>query len=162
MSHDILILRDPRESWARCSLAPLRGKGGVRFVGYRPELELDGEGRILLEPDAPVLEPGESGRGLLLLDSSWRRLSKLRATIRGEVVARSLPPLVTAYPRKSRTFPDPSAGLASIEALFAACCLMGHRDLGLLEGYRFAGEFLRANPGLAPDSASFRSDSPSP
>lgn len=121
---------------------------GVRFVSYRPELELEGEGRILLEPDAPVLEVGEAPRGILLLDSSWRRLPKLRARVRGAVVPRSLPPLLTAYPRKSRTFPDPAAGLASIEALYAACCLVGRRDPELLEGYLFANGFLEANPQL--------------
>ena len=150
MKRDVLILRDPRESWRRCSLAPLRGMEGVRFVAYKPEIELEADGRVLLEPEAPVLERGETARGLLLLDSSWRRLPKLRAAVRGEVVARSLPRLQTAYPRKSRTFPDPEVGLASIEALFAARALLGDWDPELLEGYPFAEGFFAANPGLKP------------
>lgn len=150
MSRDVLILRDPRESWKRCSLAPLREMPGVRFVAYKPELELEASGRILLEPGAPVLERGEPARELLLLDSSWRRLPKLRAAVRGEVVPRSLPPIATAYPRKSRTFPDPEVGLASVEALFAARALLGDWDPELLDGYPFREAFFAANPELKP------------
>ena len=37
---DVLILRDPRESLRKCSLTPLRGARGVRFVDYQPALRL--------------------------------------------------------------------------------------------------------------------------
>jgi pre-rRNA-processing protein TSR3 len=55
---------------------------------------------------------------------------------------------VTAYPRRSRTFTDPERGLASIEALFAALALLGEPRRELLDGYRWAAEFLAANTGL--------------
>ena len=148
MGRDILILRDGRESWRRCSLAPLRGMDGVRFVTHHPDRTLDAEGRILLEPGAPVLQPGEPDGRLLVLDSSWRRLPKLRARLVGDVRPRSLPALVTAYPRRSETFPDPASGLATIEALYAARLLLGEDDRELLQGYRFAEEFLERNPLL--------------
>lgn len=148
MPPEIWILRDPRESWKKCSLAPLRGRPGVRFFTYRLGLELPVGGRLLLDPAAPLLGPGEAGGGLLLLDSSWRRLPKLRACLRGDYLARSLPAFRTAYPRRSETFPDPEQGLASIEALFAAGCASGHPDPGLLLGYRFARRFLELNPDL--------------
>lgn len=149
MGRDILILRDPKESWKRCSLAPLRGMPGVRFVGYRPDLELEVGGRILLDPAAPPLTGADRGRALFLIDSSWRRLPVLRATVVGDPLARALPPIRTAYPRKSSTFEDPAAGLASIEALYAACHLLGMADPELLSGYHFASEFLALNPLLA-------------
>lgn len=148
MNRDLLILRDPRESWKRCSLRPLRGMDGVRFVAWKPGLELAGEGRVLLDPAAEPIGERDRGRRLLLLDSSWRRLPQLRRSLVGEFVPRSLPALQTAYPRKSSTFADPEQGLASIEALYAALALLGAPDPALLEGYRFAEPFLAANPGL--------------
>ena len=57
-------------------------------------------------------------------------------------------PLVTAYPRRSRLFADPAQGLASVEALYAALAILGRPRPELLEGYRWASEFLRANPEL--------------
>jgi pre-rRNA-processing protein TSR3 len=157
MHRDLLILRDPKESWKRCSLAPLREVDGVRFVTWHPELELDVTGRLLLDPAAPVLERGELGVDedgrfacpLFLIDSSWRRLATLRRAVVGEPIPRALPRLATAYPRRSTTFDDPEQGLASIEALFAATCLAGAPDHALLQGYHFKDAFLAANPGLS-------------
>lgn len=146
---EVLILRDPKESWKRCSLAPLRGRPNVRFVSFRQDLELDVTGRVLLDPHAPELSPEDVGRPLLLIDSSWRRLPVLRRAVVGEFVARSLPPLPTAYPRKSSTFDDPEQGLASIEALYAAQWYLGRRELELLDGYYFRDAFLKLNPHLA-------------
>jgi pre-rRNA-processing protein TSR3 len=120
----------------------------VRFFGYRLGLELDVGGRLLLDPAAPELAPEDGAPGLLLLDSSWRRLPKLRACLRGGFLPRSLPAFKTAYPRRSETFPDPEQGLASIEALFVATCALGCPDPGLLLGYRFAQRFLELNAGL--------------
>lgn len=149
MSRDLLILRDPRESWKRCSLRPLRELDGVRFVSWKPGLELDCEGRVLLDPDAEPIGEADRGQKLLLLDSSWRRLPQMRRSLVGEFQPRSLPRLQTAYPRKSTTFADPEQGLASIEALYAALVLLGRPDPELLEGYRFGPEFLGANPLLS-------------
>jgi pre-rRNA-processing protein TSR3 len=155
MEAEILILRDPRESQRKCSLTSLRGSPGIQFVEYHPERTLEAGGRILLQPEAPVLREDdglwESGhRGLLLLDCAWRRVDQLLATVRGEFLPRSLPPLVTAYPRRSRVFQDPLRGLASVEALYAAQAILGRQRGDLLTEYRWAGAFLDLNPGLAP------------
>lgn len=146
---DVLILRDPRESAKKCSLTPLHGMDGVRFVTYRGDRRVDAAGRVLLHVDGPELSAADRGRGLLLIDCAWRKVDALRATIDGEPIVRRLPPLVTAYPRKSRTFADPDAGLASIEALHAAVALLGEPHEELLEHYRWKDEFLRLNPMLA-------------
>jgi pre-rRNA-processing protein TSR3 len=145
----VWVLRDPKESWKRCSLAPLRGREDVRFVTFRPELELDVTGRVLLDPHAPVLSASDVGRPLFLIDSSWRRLPVLRRAVVGDFEARSLPPLPTAYPRKSSTFEDPEQGLASIEALYAAQWYLGQAKPEWLEGYHFREAFLELNPHLA-------------
>jgi pre-rRNA-processing protein TSR3 len=145
---DVLILRDPRESTRRCSLTALRGTPGIRFVTYARGRRLDAHGRLLLHPDGEELGPADRGRPLLLLDCAWRRVADLRASVDGEPALRRLPELATAYPRRNREGGDPARGLASVEALYAALALCGEPRPELLEGYRWAGEFLAANPVL--------------
>jgi len=145
---DVLILRDPRESTKKCSLTPLRGMPGVRFVNYDRDRRIDARGRILLHPDGEEIQPEDRGRSLLLVDCSWRRVRDLLATVDGDPTPRRLPPFATAYPRRSRTFVDPERGLASIEALYAALALLGEPCPELLDGYRWAAEFLATNPAL--------------
>jgi pre-rRNA-processing protein TSR3 len=145
---DVLILRDPRESTKKCSLTPLRGMPGVRFVAHAKDRRIDASGRILLHPDGEPLGVEDQGRGLLILDCAWRRVPELLAQVDGDPPRRKLPPLTTAYPRKSRTFLDPGEGLASIEALYAALLLLGEARPEILEGYRFADRFLAVNPRL--------------
>jgi pre-rRNA-processing protein TSR3 len=146
---DVLILRDPRESVKKCSLTPLRGTSGVRFVTYDRDRRVGAGKRILLHVEGEELSAADAGLGLLLLDCAWRRVPALLATVDGELVPRRLPKLATAYPRKSKVFDDPEQGLASIEALYAALALTGRAHPELLEGYRWGEEFLRRNPELA-------------
>ena len=148
MELDVLIFRDPRESAKKCSLTPLRGVPGVRFVDFKPGRRVDGARRILLHPEGELLEPTDEAEGLLLIDCSWRRVERMLDAVDGDPVVRRLPKLETAYPRKSRLFEDPEQGLASIEALYAAFALLGSPHPQLLEGYRWAAEFLERNPGL--------------
>ncbi len=155
MPLDVLILRDPRESAKKCSLTPLRGRPGIRFVSYASGRRLDGSGRVLLHPDGEEIGPSDLGCGILLVDCAWRRLPELLASIDGDPPRRRLPALATAYPRKSRLFQDPESGLASIEALYAAAALLGQPCGDLLAGYRWAESFLAANPAL-PASRSLR------
>jgi len=152
MSEPILILRDPKESAAKCSLTPLRGKPGVRFVPFKQGRRLDAGGRIFLDPEGDLLSPGDlelAPKGLFLIDCSWRRVAKLLASVDGELLPRRLPQLRTAYPRRSKTFEDPGAGLASVEALFAAMALLGQPRPDLLDEYHWRERFLELNPGLS-------------
>jgi pre-rRNA-processing protein TSR3 len=145
---DILILHDPREPAKKCSLTPLRGMQGVRFVPAHGGMRVDAGRRVWLHPDGEELGPADRGRGLLLIDCTWRRLSTLSKCIDGEPLRRRLPPLVTAYPRRSKLTPDPEHGLASVEALFAATALLDVPRPELLAHYRWAAQFLAANPNL--------------
>jgi pre-rRNA-processing protein TSR3 len=145
----VLIVRDFRESPRKCSLTPLRGLPGIDFTTYHHGLEVDAADRILLHHEGPELSRADAGRGLLLLDSSWRRLPKLERVVRGEPLRRSLPRLDTAYPRESRYTPNPEAGLASVEALYAALAVLWHPREELLAGYHWRAEFLAANAWLA-------------
>ena len=148
MPLDVLILRDPRESVRKCSLTPLRGLPGIRFVNYAIDRRLDAEGRVLLHPGGEPIGPADRGRGLLLVDCAWRRVPSLLATVDGDPPWRSLPPLSTAYPRKSRQFQDPARGLASVEALYAALAPLGEPHREPLAAYPWADHFLAANPAL--------------
>ena len=151
---DLLILRDPKESLAKCSLTPLRGLDGVRFVDYHPDRRLDADGRVLLDPDGELLTEEDRGRDLFLIDCAWRRVPKLARTVDGVLLRRRLPALVTAYPRKSKTFEDPERGLASVEALYAASVLLGAPRPELLEAYRWRDAFLERNRALLEQAAS--------
>ncbi len=144
----VLVLRDPKESLAKCSLTPLRGLAGVRFVDYHPDRRVDADGRVLLDPHGELLTRADAGRDLFLIDCSWRRVEKLGRRVDGELLRRRLPPFVTAYPRRSKTFDDPSRGLASIEALYAASVVLGAPRPELLAAYRWREEFLELNAAL--------------
>jgi pre-rRNA-processing protein TSR3 len=145
---DILIVHDPREPSRKCSITPLRGLPGIRFVPLRGNKRVDAGRRIWLHPDGDELGPADQGIGLLLIDCTWRRVPSLARRIDGELMSRRLPPLVTAYPRRSKLVPDPEDGLASVEALYAATAVLGDPRPELLAGYRWAAEFLAANPDL--------------
>jgi len=144
----VLILRDPRESVGKCSLTPLRGLPGLEFVEYRPDRRLAAGTRILLHPDGEELGPADRGHDLLLVDCAWRRVPSLLRTVDGRLLPRRLPPLASAYPRRSKTHPDPESGLASVEALFAATVLLGEPRPDLLARYRWRAAFLARNPAL--------------
>jgi pre-rRNA-processing protein TSR3 len=139
-----LVLRHPRERKSKCSLEPLRGRPDLRFLTWRPDLELRADGFVLLEIGAPVLRAADAAFPLLLLDSTWRLLPRLRKALTGAPLVRSLPPSAqTAYPRRSKLSPDPDAGLASVEALFLARRLQGRSTAGLLDHYPWRDDFLR-------------------
>lgn len=145
MPLDVLILRDPRESVKKCSLTPIRGVEGIRFVSFDRDRRVEAGVRVLLHPDGVEIGESDRGKPLLLLDCAWRRVPQLLASVDGDLAPRRLPPLVTAYPRKSKTFEDPERGLASIEALYAALALLGDVRPELLASYRWKDEFLRLN-----------------
>ena len=142
---DVFILRDPRESARKCSLTPLRGVAGFTFANYAHDRRVAVGRRILLHKDGELLTPADRGTPLLVVDCCWRRVPMLLATVDGDLLPRRLPPLATAYPRKSELVPDPESGLASIEALFAALTLLGEVRPELLARYRWRDEFLARN-----------------
>ena len=145
---DILIVHDVREPAKKCSITPLRGLPGVRFAPAPGGARIDAGRRIWLHPDGDELSPDDREIGVLLIDCIWRRVPTLAKRIEGELLPRRLPNLVTAYPRRSKLVPDPEHGLASVEALYAVTALLGRPQPAFLRNYRWAGDFLAANPGL--------------
>lgn len=139
----VRVLRHPKENRRKCSLEPLVGDPRFEFVRWHPSSAHDATGYTLLEIDAPVLTGADAGRPLLILDSTWRYLPKMRQALRGLFAPRSLPAaLATAYPRVARLSRNPDAGLASIEAVYAALRILGQRDDTLLDSYRWKDDFL--------------------
>lgn len=137
------VVRHAKERLAKCSLRFLHQRPEMTFLRARPGFTFDATGFVLLAVGAPELSPGDAGHPLLLLDSTWRWLPQLRACVVGTPIERSIPGGVrTAYPRVSKVFDDPTAGLASVEALYLARRLLGDDDPSLLDGYRWKDEFL--------------------
>ena len=138
-----VLVRHWKENKKKCTLQPLLGDERFRFETWKRDREIEADGLLLLEPGAPELSPDDAGRTLLLLDSTWRFLPAMRASLRGVVVPRAIPTGVrTAYPRKAILSDEPDGGLASIEALYLALRLLGRRDDALLAGYHWRESFL--------------------
>ncbi len=152
MRPSVLIIVRRGEDPAKCTVRPLRGDPGLDFLPYplrqKPELSR----HLLLAPGAPPLSPADAGRPLLLLDASWRHAEKMRKAVE-PVETRSIPPgWRTAYPRRSKIHEDPDTGLATVEALFAALCILGCRDDALLRFYPWRDAFFELNRALLPPS----------
>lgn len=145
MSPQVLIIVRRGEDPAKCTVRPLRGSPGLDFLPYPLRPTPDLSRHLLLAPDAPPLTPADAGRPLLLLDASWRHAAKMRKAVE-PVETRSIPPgWQTAYPRQSKTHADPATGLATVEALYAALCVLGCRDDALLRCYPWRDAFLELN-----------------
>ncbi len=144
----ILIVRDPKEPAHKCSLTPLRGLAGITFVSVRGAKQVDAGARVWLHPEGELLGEADRGSDLLVVDCSWKKLPAIARHVHGDLRKRRLPPLATAYPRRSKVLEDPSEGLASVEALYAAVALLDGPRPELLAGYRWAERFLAANPWL--------------
>ncbi|MDR0535826.1 MAG: hypothetical protein LBG65_05715 [Puniceicoccales bacterium] len=146
--HPTTVIRHAREHLAKCSLTPLHGRPEITFLRARGDFRFDATGFVLLMVDAPVLARSDAGHPLLLLDGTWRHLPALLRRLDGTPIPRSLPREIrTAYPRSSKIYEDPRAGLASVEALYLARRILGDDDPELLSAYHWREEFL-AQPAL--------------
>ncbi|NGX45340.1 MAG: hypothetical protein K940chlam2_00489 [Chlamydiae bacterium] len=141
-----IILRHRLENLKKCSLRGLEERPDLAFFTYPGNHSLPSlEGYLMLDFDGPLLSERDAARGLFLLDGTWRYAGKMALSV-SEIERRSLPPeMVTAYPRKQQDCPDPTRGLASVEALFIAYTLLGRNTAGLLDNYYWRDEFLSKN-----------------
>ena len=133
-----IIWRHKKERLSKCSLRGLEGREDLVFCRTPPCLT----GQVVLGVDGPPLKSADQ---LVLLDGTWRYVDKMRRALEGEYLVRSLPrALVTAYPRRQ----DEPAGLASVEALYAAYRILGWPVDGLLDHYIWKERFLDLNKEL--------------
>lgn len=149
----ITILIRRGEAPHKCTVRPLRGRPGLEFMPYPLKHKPDFSRHLLLAPDGPPLHPADAGRSLLLLDASWRHAATMRQAVE-PIQTRSIPVgWQTAYPRSSKIHTDPAAGLATVEALYAALLTLGHRDDTLLHHYPWHRKFLEINRALIQPTA---------
>lgn len=150
MAPPVLIVVRRGEDPAKCTVRPLRGTPGLDFLSYPLRQKPDLSRHLLLAPGAPPLSPADAGRPLLFLDASWRHADKMNKSVE-PVESRAIPSgWHTAYPRRSKIHADPDTGLATVEALYAAFCVLGFRDDSLLRFYPWRGAFLELNRNLIP------------
>ena len=139
-----IVVVHPRENRRKCSVEPLRARPDFRFWTFpeRGGEPLDGYVRLAI--GGPLFGEADARSGLLVLDGTWRLARRMEPFFQ-DVPVRSLPEWVTAYPRASKSFPDPAQGLATIEAIYAAFLATGRPTAGLLDHYRWAELFLERN-----------------
>ena len=153
-----IIVVHPKERAKKCTVAPLRGRAGFVFWKYPNRGPESLENYVRLGIGGQNLSAEDSGRGLLVLDGTWKFAEQMERDF-ADIPVRSLPAWKTAYPRISKLYEDPEAGLATIEAIFAAYVQLGRDADGLLDDYYWAGEFLAKNREFLEKSQSGRRNS---
>jgi pre-rRNA-processing protein TSR3 len=146
-----IILRHRRENLKKCSLRGLETRSDCLFFTY-PQQDLpDLSHYFLLALDAPILSPDDCEKGIFLIDGTWRYAESMERQLQKPhlFMKRSLPAgFLTTYPRRQEDCPEPSRGLASVEALFLAYSLLGRKSDGLLDQYYWGTDFLKKNASL--------------
>jgi pre-rRNA-processing protein TSR3 len=139
-----IIVVHPKERAAKCTVAPLKGREGFVFWKYPERGSERLQNYVRLGIGGPLLSSEDAGRGLLVLDGTWKFAEKMERDF-AEVPVRSLPAWKTAYPRTSKLYEDPAEGLATIEAIYAAYLHLGRDTQGLFDEYHWAEGFLAEN-----------------
>lgn len=139
-----IIVVHRRERRSKCSVEPLREKPGFQFLTYPQDEDPIPENYVRLGIGGPMLSADDADSGLLVLDATWRLVEKIEKRY-PDVPVRSIPTYQTAYPRVSKVHDDPSAGLATIEAVYAAYRHLGWSTDGLLDHYQWSDDFLAKN-----------------
>ena len=141
-----VILRHRKENLKKCSLRGLENHPDLDFYSYPKDSLPDFTGYLLLKVGAPPLTKEDRGKGLFLIDGTWKLAQVMEKQLPFQLEERSLPGLYkTAYPRKQTECPDPEAGLASIEALYIAHQILGLEYKDLLDSYYWRDAFLKNN-----------------
>ena len=140
-----LILRHRRENLKKCSLRGLESRSDMIFLTYPLSNLPNIDQYCILTLNAPELSPDDASRRLLLIDGTWRYAQTMIKIIptAGSHVFRSLPThFQTAYPRRQPDCPDPTRGLASVEALYVAYSILGRSPTAFSDHYHWKEEFL--------------------
>ena len=144
-----IIVVHRRENRSKCSVEPLRERDEFTFWTYPDDGPESLAGYVRLGIGGPLLSEADRHSGLLVIDGTWRLAERMEKKY-AHLPIRSLPPCQTAYPRVSKVFDDPAAGLATIEAIHLAYHLLGRDTATLLDHYRWRDEFLQKNAELLP------------
>lgn len=144
------ILMDKEENPSKCSIAPLKDRADFHLRYFRRKKPIEAfSAEILLHINGADIRivAKRKIQSLAVIDCNWKHVEDALSH-----VERPLPELVsfpsgavTAYPRKNKQGLDPTAGLATIEAVFIAAAFLGDWDETLLDKYHFKTAFLEAN-----------------
>lgn len=141
-----IILRHRKENLKKCSLTGLEGREDFKFYTYPKSLPENLDGYCILSFDGEEISEKDTGKGIYLLDATWKYAEKMSKTVPEGIPTRSLPKHYrTAYPRKQDDCSEKERGLASIEALYIAFKHTGRPTKGLLDHYHFKDAFLSLN-----------------
>lgn len=149
---DTIIIRHKKENLKKCSLRGLENLEHLKFYTYPKCLDQDLFENlsqcICLSFEGPELSPDDKNMHLVLIDGTWKLAEKMYKQVPNlkSMSKRSLPKgLMTAYPRRQEDCSDPSRGLASVEALYAAYKIMGLPCEQILDHYHWKEDFLAKN-----------------
>ncbi len=143
-----VVIRHRLENLKKCSLRGLESRSDFTFFTYPYKQLPDLSNYIVLALEAPPLTKADSVHGLLLIDATWRYAEKMIKPFlyQERYIYRSLPAhFRTAYPRCQHDCPDPTRGLASVEALYLAYLILDRDVTGLLDNYYWKQPFLQNN-----------------
>ena len=141
-----VILRHRRENLKKCSLRGLETRPEFSFYTYPLDPLPDLSGYLLLKVGAPPLTKRDLGRGLFLIDGTWRLAQVMEKQMPLKMEERSLPGgFRTAYPRRQTDCPDPEQGLSSIEALYIAHLILELPTEGIFDHYYWKERFFQLN-----------------
>jgi pre-rRNA-processing protein TSR3 len=145
MYPETIIVRHKKERIQKCSVQPLTKKSGFKFISFPNErAENLSQPYVRLATDGENLSKEDAESGLLILDCNWRYIPDMEKDY-NDVPSRTLPLFQTAYPRVAKDNTDPDQGLATIEAIYIAYCILGRDTDGLFEDYYFGDMFLKQN-----------------
>jgi len=139
-----VIVVHPKERRSKCSVEPLRNRDDFEFVQFPEPVARPLDNYVRLGIGGPVLSAADSDAGLFVLDGTWKLAGKMEPTY-AHLPVRTLPDIITAYPRVSKVFADPTGGLATVEAVYAALRIMNRPVDGILDQYYWKDEFLQRN-----------------
>ena len=146
-----VVVRHTRENLKKCSLRGLELRPDFLFFTYPLQIPIELKNYIYLCVDGPPLSPADFGKGLFVIDATWRLAYKMEKSLQNHLSTmekRSIPTsFTTAYPRRQDDCLEPGKGLASIEAIYAAYEIMGRSTEGLLENYYWKNDFLLKRMG---------------
>lgn len=140
-----IVLRHRKENLKKCSLRGFEKRKDFRFFIYPLDSLPSLHNYLFLSLDGPVLSLKDQGKGMFLVDGTWR-YAKVMSEAVPFLERRSLPhDFKTSYPRKNTNCTDPKRGLASIEALYVAYLILGRNTGGFLDRYYWKNTFLHLN-----------------
>ena len=116
----------------------------MAFFTYPEQVTFPTENYIRLGMGGPELSEADAQSGLFVLDGTWRLAEKMERRY-NDLPVRTLPQISTAYPRVSKLNYDPTGGLATIEAVYAALRIMNRPTDDLLDSYYWKQQFLELN-----------------